>query len=403
MPGRDFEVVGRSLVFPRPLAQEGRLGFWRWASMWLGIAGTYRKHETVDVVYESDGTARGRDRPRAAAVRRTGQADAAASSRWDTRVAEQRGNGLREHVAPRAVQRAEVDRAVQLERRRSRVPGRQQVDADEVARAPPAAAASASARAIGGGSAGTTSAPRAALVRHSPRWRDAACGPDDLPAGDDESQVPARRLDELLRERAVLAEPALPLQPDERRVELLGSRAELDVASPAAEPRLQHERQLGDGGRKRRADVRRVRVRQAGEPERACGQQLVVRDDEGAGRVAYVHAACREPLELAGAALDAVEPLAHVEPGERNVSRLEERSARRGSTSSASRPQARAAATSASFVALRRWATTANFMPKSCGRAPLRWARSGDAVVSDSLPGSSGAVRAAAFGTGSSR
>src|SRR5579884_2752907 len=55
VPGRDFEVEGRSLVFPRPLAQEGRLGFWRWASMWLGIAGTYRKHETVDIAYEADG------------------------------------------------------------------------------------------------------------------------------------------------------------------------------------------------------------------------------------------------------------------------------------------------------------------------------------------------------------
>ena len=55
VPGRDFEVQGRSLVFPRPVAQEGRLGFWRWASMWLGIAGTYRKHESVDVVYEWDG------------------------------------------------------------------------------------------------------------------------------------------------------------------------------------------------------------------------------------------------------------------------------------------------------------------------------------------------------------
>jgi hypothetical protein len=54
-PGRDFDVEGRSLVFPRPLAQEGQLGFWRWASMWLGVAGTYRKHETVDVVYESGG------------------------------------------------------------------------------------------------------------------------------------------------------------------------------------------------------------------------------------------------------------------------------------------------------------------------------------------------------------
>jgi hypothetical protein len=49
--GTDYEVVGRALVFPRPIAQEGRLGFWRWLSMWLGIAGTYRKHESVDVVY----------------------------------------------------------------------------------------------------------------------------------------------------------------------------------------------------------------------------------------------------------------------------------------------------------------------------------------------------------------
>jgi hypothetical protein len=55
VPGRDYEVEERALVFPRPLAQEGKLGFWRWASMWLGIAGTYRKHETVDVVYERDG------------------------------------------------------------------------------------------------------------------------------------------------------------------------------------------------------------------------------------------------------------------------------------------------------------------------------------------------------------
>jgi hypothetical protein len=54
--GVDYEVVGRSLVFPRPIAQEGRLGFWRWLSMWLGVAGTYRRHETVDVVYESGGT-----------------------------------------------------------------------------------------------------------------------------------------------------------------------------------------------------------------------------------------------------------------------------------------------------------------------------------------------------------
>ena len=53
--GRDYELEGRNVVFPRPLAQEGKLGFWRWASMWLGIAGSYRKHETVDLVYALDG------------------------------------------------------------------------------------------------------------------------------------------------------------------------------------------------------------------------------------------------------------------------------------------------------------------------------------------------------------
>jgi hypothetical protein len=53
--GVDYEQIGRSLYFQRAIAQEGRLGFWRWTSMWLGIAGTYRKHESVDLVYEVNG------------------------------------------------------------------------------------------------------------------------------------------------------------------------------------------------------------------------------------------------------------------------------------------------------------------------------------------------------------
>src|SRR3954466_10080148 len=63
VPGRDFQVEGRSLVFDRPVAQEGRLGFWRWASMWLGIAGTYRRHEAVDLGYEIGGRGEGQTRP----------------------------------------------------------------------------------------------------------------------------------------------------------------------------------------------------------------------------------------------------------------------------------------------------------------------------------------------------
>jgi hypothetical protein len=53
--GADYEVLGRTLLFPRPIAQEGKLGFWRWAGMWLGVVGSYRKHETVDIVYELAG------------------------------------------------------------------------------------------------------------------------------------------------------------------------------------------------------------------------------------------------------------------------------------------------------------------------------------------------------------
>jgi hypothetical protein len=57
-PGRDFDRLGDQLVFRRALAQEGRLGPIRWLSMLLGVAGTYRKHETVDVVYEVRGRKR---------------------------------------------------------------------------------------------------------------------------------------------------------------------------------------------------------------------------------------------------------------------------------------------------------------------------------------------------------
>jgi hypothetical protein len=53
--GRDFEVHGHTLVFERPLAEEGKLGFWRWLSLFLGIAGTYRQNDSVDVVYRRGG------------------------------------------------------------------------------------------------------------------------------------------------------------------------------------------------------------------------------------------------------------------------------------------------------------------------------------------------------------
>ena len=53
--GKDFEQVGRALVFTHELNTEGRLGFWRWTSLFFGVAGTYRKNDTIDVVYTDSG------------------------------------------------------------------------------------------------------------------------------------------------------------------------------------------------------------------------------------------------------------------------------------------------------------------------------------------------------------
>jgi hypothetical protein len=53
--GVDFTVEGRTLRFVKPIAKEGRLGALRWTSMFLGVAGTYRKNDSVDVVYQVGG------------------------------------------------------------------------------------------------------------------------------------------------------------------------------------------------------------------------------------------------------------------------------------------------------------------------------------------------------------
>jgi hypothetical protein len=53
--GRDYDVEGRTLVFERELKTEGKLGFWRWLSLWVGVAGTYRQNDSVDVAYRRNG------------------------------------------------------------------------------------------------------------------------------------------------------------------------------------------------------------------------------------------------------------------------------------------------------------------------------------------------------------
>lgn len=53
--GTDYIVRDGWLVFERPMKEEGKLGLMRWASITLGIAGSYRQNDSVDVAYERDG------------------------------------------------------------------------------------------------------------------------------------------------------------------------------------------------------------------------------------------------------------------------------------------------------------------------------------------------------------
>ena len=53
--GDDYRIEGADIVFTRPIVKEGKLGTLRWLSMLIGVVGTYRKHESVDVEYSAGG------------------------------------------------------------------------------------------------------------------------------------------------------------------------------------------------------------------------------------------------------------------------------------------------------------------------------------------------------------
>lgn len=53
--GSDYVVRDGALVFESELKEEGKLGLMRWTSIVLGIAGSYGRNDSVDVVYEVDG------------------------------------------------------------------------------------------------------------------------------------------------------------------------------------------------------------------------------------------------------------------------------------------------------------------------------------------------------------
>jgi hypothetical protein len=56
--GRDYRLHGDALVFDRRLQKEGRLGLFRWTAIFLGLFGTYRQNDSVDVQYVDEGQTR---------------------------------------------------------------------------------------------------------------------------------------------------------------------------------------------------------------------------------------------------------------------------------------------------------------------------------------------------------
>jgi hypothetical protein len=54
--GADYRIEGNEIVFSRPIVKE-KVGTGRWLAMYLGLFGTYRKNENVDVEFRRGGKA----------------------------------------------------------------------------------------------------------------------------------------------------------------------------------------------------------------------------------------------------------------------------------------------------------------------------------------------------------
>jgi hypothetical protein len=52
--GADYGIKGAEIVFTRPIVKE-KVGTGRWLAMYLGLWGTYRKNETVDLQFTRGG------------------------------------------------------------------------------------------------------------------------------------------------------------------------------------------------------------------------------------------------------------------------------------------------------------------------------------------------------------
>ncbi len=52
--GSDYRLAAGEIVFTRQIVKE-KVGTGRWLAMYLGLFGTYRKNETIDLQFQRDG------------------------------------------------------------------------------------------------------------------------------------------------------------------------------------------------------------------------------------------------------------------------------------------------------------------------------------------------------------
>lgn len=52
--GDDYSIEGGEIAFTRPIIKE-KIGTSRWLAMYLGLWGTYRKNETIDLQFRRNG------------------------------------------------------------------------------------------------------------------------------------------------------------------------------------------------------------------------------------------------------------------------------------------------------------------------------------------------------------
>jgi len=52
--GSDYSIAGGEIVFSRPIVKE-KMGTGRWLAMYLGLFGTYRKDEKIDLQFSRGG------------------------------------------------------------------------------------------------------------------------------------------------------------------------------------------------------------------------------------------------------------------------------------------------------------------------------------------------------------